>query len=276
MSERVRTTVDDGVAEVRLTRPERRNALDVVQFTAIVHAAEALRDRTDVRAVVLSADGPDFCAGLDRDMFRAMRSGERLSATAELPPPREGSPAHATGQRAAHVWAELDVPVIAAVQGHALGGGLQIALGADLRIVAPTATLSVLEIVWGLVPDMGGTLLLPQLVGRDIARDLTFTGRTVSGTEAVALGLATRTAEDPRAAGLATAHEIAARNPHAVRAAKRLLAAPRPPAEQLAAEQAEIGALIASPNQREAVTARLEGRDPVFADPAPGPPAGTG
>lgn len=244
MSERVRTTVADGVAEVRFTRPERRNALDVAQFTAIVHAADALRDRADVRVVVLSAQGPDFCAGLDRDMFRA------------------------TGQRAAYAWTELDVPVIAAVQGHALGGGLQIALGADLRIVAPTATLSVLEIVWGLVPDMGGTLLLPQLVGRDVAPDLTFTGRTVSGSEAVALGLATRTAEDPRAAALATARQIAARNPHAVRAAKRLLATPRPPAEQLAAEQAEIGALIASPNQREAVAARLEGRDPVFDDPS--------
>ncbi|WP_224392032.1 crotonase/enoyl-CoA hydratase family protein [Pseudonocardia sp. ICBG1293] len=268
MSERVRTTVDDGVAEVRLTRPERRNALDVAQFTAIVHAAHALRERTDVRAVVLSAEGPDFCAGLDRDMFRAMGAGERLSATAELPAVPDGSPAHATGQRAAYAWTELPVPVIAAVQGHALGGGLQIALGTDLRIVAPDATLSVLEIVWGLVPDMGGTLLLPDLVGRDVARDLTFTGRTVSGTEAGALGLATRTAEDPRAAALATAREIAARSPHAVRAAKRLLAATRPPADQLAAEQAEIGALIASPNQREAVAARLERRAPVFDDPA--------
>ncbi|MEJ8281458.1 crotonase/enoyl-CoA hydratase family protein [Pseudonocardia spirodelae] len=262
---RVRTTVDDGVAEVRLTRPDRRNALDVAMFSAIVHAAHALRDRADVRAVVLSGEGPDFCAGLDRDMFRAMRSGERLSATADLPPLPDGSPARATGQRAVYGWVELPVPVIAAVQGHALGGGLQIALGADLRIVAPDATLSVLEVHWGLVPDMCGTVLLPELVGRDVAKDLTFTGRRVSGTEAVALGLATRVDDDPRAAALATAREIAGLSPHAVRAATRLLGTTRPPAEQLAAEQAEIGALVGSPNQREAVTARLEGRPPVFA-----------
>jgi enoyl-CoA hydratase/carnithine racemase len=268
MDERVRTTVDGGVAEVRLSRPDKRNALDVAMFSAIVHATHGLRTTPGLRAVVLSADGPDFCAGLDRDMFRAMGSGERLSATAELPPPAEGSPARATGQRAVWGFAELPVPVIAAVQGNALGGGLQIALGADIRIVAPDATLSVLEIRWGLVPDMCGTRLLPGLVGRDVAKDLTFTGRPVSGTDAVALGLATRTATDPRAAAWETAREIAALSPQAVRAAKRLLDddGRSPLADGLAAEQDEIGALIGSPDQREAVVARLEGRAPRFTD----------
>lgn len=266
--DRVRTTVDGGVAEVRLSRPDKRNALDVAMFSAIVHAAEAVRTVRGLRAVVLSGEGPDFCAGLDRDMFRAMRSGERLSATADLPP--TDGPARATGQRAAFAWAGLDVPVIAAVHGHALGGGLQIALGADIRIVAPDATLSVLEIHWGLVPDMTGTQLLPELVGRDVAKDLALTGRPVTGTEAVALGLATRVADDPRAAALETARTIAGMSPDAVRASKRLLdAAGRVPlADGFAAEQDEIGALIGSPNQREAVGARLEGRAPRFTDPA--------
>lgn len=268
MNDRVRTTVDDGVAEVRLSRPDRRNALDVAMFSAIVHAAHALRERPGLRAVVLSAEGPDFCAGLDRDMLRAMRTGERASAAAELPPLPDDAPARATGQRAAHAWSALGVPVIAAVQGNALGGGLQIALGADIRIVAPDATLAVLEIRWGLVPDMTGSQLLPELVGRDVATDLVLTGRPVSGTEAVALGLATRTADDPRDAALRTARTIAGASPHAVRAAMRLLrrAGRVGLAEGFAAEQAEIGALIGSPNQAEAVTARLEGRPPVFGD----------
>ena len=148
-----------------------------------------------MRVVVLSGEGPDFCAGLDFGSFRAMAGGERLSASARLPP--SDGPAQATGQRAAWVWAELEVPVIAAIQGNALGGGLQIALGADIRIVAPDARLSVLEVAWGLIPDMTGTQVLPELVGRDVAKELTLTGRVVGGTEAADLGLCTRTDPEP-------------------------------------------------------------------------------
>jgi enoyl-CoA hydratase/carnithine racemase len=265
--QRVRVTVGDGVADVRLSRPEKRNALDPAMFEALVATGERLKAAAGVRAVVLSGEGPDFCAGLDFGAFRAMRSGRRLSATAQLPP--SDGPARATGQRAAHVWAELPVPVIAAVHGNALGGGLQIALGADIRIVAPDARLSVMEVRWGLVPDMTGSQLLPELVGRDVAKELTFTGRVVSGEEAAALGLCTRTDPDPRGAACALAREIAARSPHAVRAAKRLLdlAGRVDLAAGFAAEQAEIGALIGSPNQVEAVTAKLEERPPVFAEP---------
>jgi enoyl-CoA hydratase/carnithine racemase len=262
--ERVRVTVGDGVADVRLARPDKRNALDPAMFAGLVAAGERLKAEAGVRAVVLSGDGPDFCAGLDFGAFRAMRSGERLSATVQLPP-SEG-PARATGQRAAHVWAELPVPVIAAVHGNALGGGLQITLGADIRIVAPDARLSVMEIRWGLVPDMTGTQLLPELVGRDVAKELTLTGRVIGGEEAVALGLCTRTDPDPRGAALALAREIAGRSPHAVRASKRLLdlAGRVDLATGFAAEQAEIGALIGSPNQVEAVTANFEKRPPTF------------
>ena len=194
--QRVTVTITDGVADVRLNRPEKRNALDNAMFAGLITAGERLKSEPGVRAVVLSGEGPDFCAGLDFGAFQAMRDGERLSLQVDLPPAQ--GPARATGQRAAYVWAELPVPVIAAVTGNALGGGLQIALGADIRIVAPDARMSVLEIRWGLIPDMTGSQLLPELVGRDVAKDLTFSGRVVSGTEAVALGLATRTDPDPR------------------------------------------------------------------------------
>jgi enoyl-CoA hydratase/carnithine racemase len=265
-TDRVRVTVTDGVADVRLSRPEKRNALDPAMFAGLVTAGERLKTTAEVRAVVLSGDGPDFCAGLDFGAFRAMTDAGRLSAAVQLPP--SGGPAQATGQRAAHVWAELPVPVIAAVHGNALGGGLQIALGADIRIVAPDARLSVMEVAWGLVPDMTGTQLLPDLVRRDVAKELTFTGRVLRGEEAAALGLCTRTDPDPRAAALALARECASRNPHAVRAAKRLLdLAGRVGLEAgFAAEQTEIAALIGSPNQVEAVTANFEKRPPVFGD----------
>src|ERR1700722_18179517 len=211
-AERVTVTLADGVADVRLNRPEKRNAIDPAMFSALVATGERLKTQQGLRAVVLSGEGPDFCAGLDFGSFQAMRDGERLSATAELPP--SDGPARAAGQRAAYVWAELPVPVIAAVRGNALGGGLQISLGADIRIVAPDARLSVFEVAWGLIPDMTGSQLLPELVGRDVAKELTYTAR---------IGLATRTDPDPLAAALALAAQIAGRSPDAIRAAKRLL-----------------------------------------------------
>jgi enoyl-CoA hydratase/carnithine racemase len=266
--QRVSVTITDAVADVRLTRPDKRNALDPAMFAGLIGTGERLKTEPGLRAVVLSGEGPDFCAGLDFGSFQAMRDGERLSALVDLPP--GAGPARAAGQRSAYVWAEIPVPVIAAVTGNALGGGLQIALGADIRIVAPDARLSVLEIRWGLIPDMTGSQLLPELVGRDVAKELTFTGRVVSGTEAVALGLATRTDPDPRPAALELAASIARRSPHAIRAAKRLLdLAGRVDLESgFAAEQKEIGDLIGSPNQAEAVAAEFERRAPRFTDPA--------
>ncbi|MFJ9122995.1 crotonase/enoyl-CoA hydratase family protein [Streptomyces sp. NPDC102340] len=265
-AQRVTVTVTDGVADVRLNRPEKRNALDPAMFEALVATGERLKTEEGVRAVVLSGAGPDFCAGLDFTSFQAMRDGERLSGLAALPP--SDGPAQAAGQRAAYVWAELPVPVIAALRGNALGGGLQIALGADIRIVAPDARLSVFEVAWGLVPDMTGTQLLPELVGRDVAKELTFTARTVGGEEAARIGLATCTADDPVAAALETAGRIAAQSPLAVRASKRLLdlAGRTDLATGFAEEQKEIGALIGSPNQVEAVAARFEKRAPRFTD----------
>ncbi|MDQ0383159.1 crotonase/enoyl-CoA hydratase family protein [Amycolatopsis thermophila] len=264
--ERVSIEITHGVADVRLNRPGKRNALDPAMFAALVRAGERLKTEPGLRAVVLSGEGPDFCAGLDFAAFQAMRSGDRISADVDLPP--TDGPAKATGQRAAYVWTEVPVPVIAAITGHALGGGLQVALGADIRLVTADAKLSVLEIKWGLIPDMTGTQVLPELVGPDVAKELTFTGRVVSGAEAVTLGLATRVSPDPRSEALDMARAIAQRSPDAVRAAKRLLTARVDRATGLAAEQTEITALIGSPNQVEAVTAEFDKRAPRFTDPS--------
>jgi enoyl-CoA hydratase/carnithine racemase len=267
MSDRVTIQVSDGVADVRLNRPDKLNALDIEMVAAIVDAGATVAADPTVRAVVVSGEGRAFSAGLDFAGFMAMAgrgSGDALGTLGGT----DGRITH-LAQQTAHCWREVPVPVIAAVHGHCLGGGLQIALGADLRIVHPDAELSVLEIRWGLVPDMTATATLPRLVGVDVAKELTWTGRTVSGTEAVALGLATRLGDDPRADALALAAEIAAKNPYAVRGAKRLLDAPPGTslADQYAAERHEIGQIIGTPNQVEAVAAFFEKRSPSFADP---------
>ena len=269
-SARVTVTIDGGVADVRLNRPDKLNAIDPAMFSALGETARRLASDPSVRAVVLSGEGRGFCAGLDLASFGAMVE-DRDGAEGDRPgmlTPREGEIAN-RAQMAAYGWTALPVPVIAAVHGVALGGGAQIALAADIRIVAPDAKLSILEIRWGIVPDMTGTAMLPRLVGLDVAKELTWTGRSVAGEEAVRLGLATRVSDDPRAEALALAASIAARNPHAVRAAKRLLnqSGTVPLERQFADEAAEMAALIGSPNQAEAVTAYFEGRDPVFADP---------
>ncbi|MEV6108347.1 crotonase/enoyl-CoA hydratase family protein [Streptomyces sp. NPDC051940] len=260
-SERVSCTVVDGVADVRLNRPDKLNALDKDMFTALVDTGLRLGEDPAVRAVVLSGAGRAFCAGLDLGSFRSMAGGELRPGTGTSPAPGGIGPARALGQQAAYVWTRLPVPVIAAVHGVAFGGGLQVALGADIRLVAPDARLSVMEVRWGLVPDMTGTQLLPELVGRDVAKELTFTGRIVSGAEAAALGLATRAEDEPHAAALALAAEIAAQSPDAVRHAKRLLdlAGRVGLDEGFAAEQHAIHELIGSPGQVEAVRANLAG-----------------
>lgn len=267
---RVTVSIESGVADVRLNRPEKLNALDPAMFEAIVAAAERVGADPSVRAVVLSGEGRGFCAGLDFSSFQAMAgSGPRPAPESPSPLGRpEGSVAN-RGQMVAFAWAEMAVPVIAAVHGVALGGGLQIALGADIRIVAPDARLSVLEIRWGLSPDMTGTHMLPRLVGLDVAKELTWTGRMVSGEEAVSIGLATRVSDDPRRDALALAAELASANPYAIRGTKRLLnqSTMVSQEQQFRDEATTIGSLIGSPNQVEAVAAYFEKRAPVFADP---------
>ena len=275
MTDRVTVSVTDGVADVRMNRPDKLNALDGAMFAALAETGEALAADTSVRVVVLSGEGRSFCAGLDFGGFQAMAGGDtddgaalrRLAAD-----PVERLPGRITnlGQQAVYAWTEMPQPVIAAVSGHALGGGIQVALGADLRIVAPDVKMSVLEIKWGLVPDMTGTAQLVRLVGLDVAKELTFTGRMVDGAEAVRIGLATRVADDPRAAALELAGEIGGRSPEAVRHAQRLLdAAVRAPrSEAFLAESRALTELRGSPNQVEAITATFEKRPPKFTDPA--------
>ncbi|HWO47511.1 MAG TPA: crotonase/enoyl-CoA hydratase family protein [Solirubrobacterales bacterium] len=273
MSDRVSITMDNGIADVRLNRPDKLNALDQAMFRGIVDAGEGLKADRNVRVVVLSGEGRGFCAGLDFGSFQAMAGGP----PPDPPPADEGRAGLGAigdtggrithlGQQAAWVWQELEVPVIAAIHGPALGGGLQIALGADLRIVAPDAKLSVLEARWGLIPDMTGTVMLPRLVGLDVAKELTLTGRMVSGEEAVQLGLATRVADDPRAAALELAADLVTKSPDALREGKRLLnlSGTRPLADQLLDERVTMGSLIGSPNQVEATTAYFEKRPPSF------------
>lgn len=263
MSERVNLTIDNGVATVRLSRPDKRNGLDLPMFEGLIETGKQLSTDNSVRAIVIHGEGKAFCAGLDFQSF--LGSPDMSQRMFER---GEGSPAN-VAQRVAWIWQEVPVPVIAAVHGAALGGGLQIALGADLRYVAPDAQLSVMEIRWGLIPDMSITQTLLRLVPVDLAKELTFTGRIISGTEAAELGLATKVCDDPLEEALSMAKLIATKSPHAIRAAKRLLTdAPtlsRPDALKL--ETALQVALLGSPNQMEAVQANMAKRDPSFADP---------
>ncbi|MGD9794111.1 MAG: crotonase/enoyl-CoA hydratase family protein [Acidimicrobiia bacterium] len=267
MSDRVLCTISSGVADVRINRPDKRNALDPATFRELIAVGEGLKAERGLRAVVLSGNGASFCSGLDFASFEAMLSGPSTDELGGIGSMVPGRATH-VGQQTVHVWREIEVPVIAAIQGHALGGGLQIAMGADLRIVHPDAQLSVLEIRWGLVPDMTLTQFLPQLVGLDVAKELTFTGRVVSGREAVEIGLATKVSETPLDDALAMAQEIAGKNPFAIRGAKKLLdmAGAAPVADGFAEERRLMFSLVGSPNQIEAVQAFFAKRPPQFAD----------
>lgn len=265
MSEqRVHVQVADHVATVTLSRPEKHNALDPAMFDGLVAAAAEVATTRGVRAVVLHGAGPSFCSGLD--IASLMTGPVSLEDVLARPDDHRSN----LVQRVCTDWIDLPVPVIAAIHGNCFGGGLQIALGADIRIVAPDAKLSVMEIHWGLVPDMGITSTLPRLVRADVARELTYTARRVSGTEAAELGLATRVADDPLAAATALAREIAERSPDAVRAAKRLYneAWAAEPAAALVLETELQRALIGSPNQIAAVTAGMTKEPGVYDDPA--------
>ncbi|MCU4184914.1 crotonase/enoyl-CoA hydratase family protein [Acidiferrimicrobium sp. IK] len=263
---RTTVTVRDGVADVRLNRPAKLNAFDRGMFDALVATGEALAADNRVRAVVLSGEGRAFSAGLDLSMFGQM-ANPSSSVGQDLVGGRVAGPAN-RAQQAVWIWRALEVPVIAAVHGPALGAGCQLALGADLRIVAPDAQLSVLEIRWGLIPDMAGTYLLPRLVGPDVAKELLWSGRMVSGEEAVRIGMATRVADDPLAAALDLAGEIASKSPHAIRQGKRLIDASldRGPEEQLLDEEKTMVSLIGSANQKEAVAAWFDKRPPAYSD----------
>jgi len=265
MEDRITVDIQGGVADVRLVRVDKMNALDDAMFDALIKTGERLKTEAGVRAVVLSGAGRAFCAGLDMGNFDKMASGERKGGTGLVETPRtEGGSNRA--QHAVMVWREIPVPVIAAVHGVAFGGGFQLALGADMRFVTPDARMAVMEIKWGLVPDMAGIALLRRLIRDDQARELTYSGRQFTGEEALSLGLATRVCADPYAEALAFARDVASKNPDAIRADKRLmnLADDGDQRAILLAESVEQSALIGSPNQIEAVLSSMQKRSPNF------------
>jgi enoyl-CoA hydratase/carnithine racemase len=262
-NDRVLLSVEDGVAHVRLNRADKRNGLDRAMFEALVTTGETVAADRRVRAVVLSGEGPAFCAGLDWKSFL----GDREGTTALLARDVARSPAN-VAQRACWVWTEVPVPVIAAVHGAALGGGLQLALACDMRLVAPDATLSVMEIRYGLVPDMTASQTLLRLVRPDVAKELMFTGRVVYGDEAARIGLATRVCADPVAEAKELARTIAAQSPDAIRAGKKL--SDRAPglsvADALLLEtELQLG-LLGTPNQMAAVQAAMTKQPARFED----------
>lgn len=266
--DRISVTIENGVADVRMIRTDKMNALDDAMFSALIETGERLKTEPGVRAVVLSGEGRAFCAGLDMGNFGKMASGERKGGDGLVTAGRTAGGSN-RAQHAVMVWREIPVPVIAAIHGVAFGGGFQLCLGADIRYVTADTRMSIMEIKWGLVPDMAGLVLMRLLARDDVVRELTYSGRQFSGEEAVQYGFATRVCADPRADALALAAEIAGKNPHAIRADKRLFEVAASCADQqaiLKAESVEQIALIGSPNQIEAVMANMQKRAPAFAD----------
>lgn len=282
MAPRVTISIDSGIADVRLNRPDKLNALDTPMVDAILRAGETLAADRSVRVVVLSGEGRGFCAGLDASSLGALAGGgvpdvesefadayERIAALSGPITDRMAGKITNTYQQVAYVWSELEVPVLAACRGPVFGAGLQIALGTDIRFTAPDAKWSVLETRWGLLPDMTGIQQLVRVIGLDVTKELAFTGRILSGTEAADLGVATHLSEDPYADAMSLARELCTKNPAALRGIKSLAnaAAFRSLAESFLAESELIGGLIGSPNQVEATMAHLEKRTPNFVDP---------
>lgn len=257
---RVSVQYHDHIARVTLTRPEKMNALDPAMAQAIL-AAGAEVAASDARVVVLSGEGKSFCAGLDVASFAALA---QMDPVERLMPRSHGDTNDM--QEVAMVWRRVPVPVIAALHGAVYGGGLQLALGADIRIAAPDTRLAVMEMKWGLVPDMGGMVLLPGLVRSDVLRQLTYTARPVDAAQAERWGLVTSLADDPMAEAMALAGEIAGQSPSAIRAAKRLIGVAEAGgrADVLMAESAEQAALIGKADQMEVIGAQMQGRKPAF------------
>jgi enoyl-CoA hydratase/carnithine racemase len=264
MDGRILVEIKAGIAEVRLARAAKKNALDESMFVELVETGKRLAQEPHLRAVVLSGEGAVFCAGIDLHLL------ERIGVAAGLAPLAERAHGLTNSyQQAVWTWRELPVPVIAAVQGVAFGGGFQLALGADLRIAAPDARFSIMETDWGLVPDMAGTLLMRNLARDDVIRELTYTARIFSADQALSYGFVTQVCEDPHARATSIAEQIARRRPDAIRAAKRLLnkaAENAATADMLLGESEAQQSLLAGPNHREAINANLERRPPRFSD----------
>lgn len=258
---RVSVEIENHVAHVTLTRGDKMNALDPDMIAALIAAGESLTDRDDVRAVVLSGEGRAFCAGLDVASFGKLAGGN----LEELVMGRSYGDSN-DYQHVSLVWRKVPVPVIAALQGTCIGGGFQIALGADIRIATPDVQMSIMEMKWGLIPDMGGMVLLPRLARSDVIRKLTYTAEVFSGEAALDYGFVTELSADPLARARELATTIAGKSPSAVRAAKRLMdvSETQDRAAVLMAESREQMDLIGKPHQMEAIAANMQKRAPNF------------
>lgn len=263
MSDLLRISREDHVATVTLQRPDKHNAINLELFTALTDAGLQLAADKSVRVIILQGDGPSFCAGIDLSVLH--EAGENL--TPEMMGPQEGSVANFF-QRAAYVWREVPVPVICAMHGNVFGAGLQLALGADLRYASTDCRLSVMEIKWGIIPDLALSKTLTRLVALDTAKELAWTGRVLTVDEAVSLGLVTARSDDAKAAARETAMLISRQSPSAIRAIKRLLeeAVELSVADALQLEARLQLSLLGRPHQLEAVAANLQKRPPEFDD----------
>lgn len=264
---RINLRVLGHIAHVELNRAEKMNALDAEMFDAICEIETQLRSMSDLRAVVISGAGDNFCAGLDKSFFASVLSPTEQSSRTQNLSERTHGIANQV-QWVAWLWRELPVPVIAALNGVVFGGGLQIALGADIRFASPSCQFSIMEMKWGIVPDMSSSQIMRHLIRDDVIRELTYTARVFSAEEALQYGFVTHLIDDPVEAALQTAELIAQQNPHAVRAAKRIIdgAYYKSQAEGLLHESQEQDQILGSPNQIEAVMAQLEKRAPKFKD----------
>lgn len=261
--ERVEISIENHIARVEMIREDKLNALDPAMFDALIDAAGWLKLQAGVRVVVLSGRGRMFCAGLDFGSFAAMADPgqDRPQSLEDRTHGLANKP-----QYAAYAWHELPVPVIIAIQGGALGGGLQLALGADIRIATPDAKIAIAETQWGLVPDMSGNVTARRLVRDDILRQLTYTAERINGIRAQEVGLVTEVQDDPLARAMEIASQIAGRSPSAIQGSKALLNTLDDGTSEtiLLAESREQQAIIGKPHQVEAVMANLEKREPVF------------
>ncbi|MFK7745487.1 MAG: crotonase/enoyl-CoA hydratase family protein [Roseobacter sp.] len=259
---RIRITHDNYVSQVTLTRADKKNAMDDEMIDALIDAGQQI-SASDTRVVVLSGEGDCFCAGIDLSNLTKM-IGQDMQALIE--PRTHGGGTTNRWQEVAMIWQRMEVPVIAALHGVVFGAGMQLALGADIRIAAPDTKLAVMEMKWGIIPDMGGYVLLPRLVSADVMKQLIYTAEPVDAAQANAWGLVTSVDPDPLATALSLAEKIALKGPNAIRAAKRLsdLAYTAAPNEVLMAEAQEQAQLLGQPEQMEVVAAQFAKRAPVF------------
>lgn len=273
MSERVTIKVENHIADVRFNRPDKMNALDGEQIDAIVEAGEKLAAMEGIRAIVLSGEGRAFCAGLDMGSFAASAaaaSGEGGSGDSPLRKTLSER-THGNANKFQHIvlqWRRLKAPVIAAVHGPCIGGGLQFASAADIRVVAPDAKMSIMEMRWGLIPDMGSYTTWRSFVRDDILRELTYTNRIFTGEEGKDLGFVTHLSDDPHGRAMEIAADIASKHPQAVQIAKELInKLPDMNEDEILMMESEGQDKVSrTPNQVEAVMAFMQKRTANFVD----------